>query len=489
MEENNMKNSVYKYRDDNEWTYKGIKDGELYLSPASKLNDEFELMPYVDLTCFSQIKSIDFNAIKFDEYDDVRKRILENLKQVGTLDTEDFFTVFKQFLEVLKNEYGITSLSENGESPIMWGHYGDEGRGILIEYDLNDLEEAMVGDLLYRDVDYGDEKFDMSDTFLATLSGEINDTAPTSDTLVKLLEYCFIKSSDWQYEKEIRIVSQKLRGKTFKLKPKSITLGGNMLAIERIKYIELAKELGIELKRADIFNTKNYAIKSVVYTEKDIEETYKVAEDDKHIDVDLILQSLSAKRPVFYSEADFQFSFAKELEFLYPAASVRLEYISNKIKGMHIDIWVNMYECVIPIELKYKTKKCSISYNDEIFDLKSHSANDLGMYDVVRDIERIEKVKGAYDNCREGYVICITNDQGYFKKRDIKGKVQYEDFCISQDTKIPKHPRWRLNPSPGTIRGRTDEINLTNNYTCNWNGYSEVENVSFKSIVFKVDNN
>lgn len=110
------------------------------------------------------------------------------------------------------------------------------------------------------------------------------------------------------------------------------------------------------------------------------------------------------------------------------------------------------------------------------------------MYDVIRDIERVEKVKKIYDNCREGYVICITNDQGYYKKRNIDGRVQYEDFCISQDKLIPKYPRWKLDPSPGTIKGRTKEINLTKEYTCNWNDYSQIEEIGFKSIVFKVDN-
>lgn len=489
MKNNLNGKSVYKYREDNEWTYIGIKDGELYISLANKLNDEFELMPFVDFSTFSQIKSIDFDAIKLNEYDGDEKKILKNLKQVSKLDVDGFFAVFKHFLERLKNEYGITSLSKNGESPIMWGHYGGEGRGVLIEYDLNDLKEAMVDDMVYKHVDYSDEKFDMSDTFLATLSGEINDIDVTNETLLNLLGYCFVKSSDWKYEEEIRVVSRNLRDKTFKLKPKSVTLGGNMPAVERIKYIELAKELGIELKRADMFNTKNFAIKSVVYTEEEIEETYRVAEYDKHIDVEMILQSLSTKRPVFYSEADFQFAFAKEVELLYPSASVRLEYISDKIKGMHIDIMVNIHGYVIPIELKYKTKECSINYNNEQFNLKSHCANNLGMYDVVRDIERVEKVKGVYDNCREGYTICITNDQGYYKSRNNGGKVQYEDFCIGQDKQLPKHPRWKLNPSLGTIKGRTKEINLTNNYICNWYDYSEVEDVSFKYIVFKAKDN
>ena len=42
-------------------------------------------------------------------------------------------------------------------------------------------------------------------------------------------------------------------------------------------------------------------------------------------DVEAVLASLAAKRPVFHSEADFQFAFAWESQKRYPGLKVRLE--------------------------------------------------------------------------------------------------------------------------------------------------------------------
>lgn len=51
-----------------------------------------------------------------------------------------------------------------------------------------------------------------------------------------------------------------------------------MIPKDRIKYIKLGNELGIEVRRADIFNNKSFVTKSVQYDEEDIESTFIAAE-------------------------------------------------------------------------------------------------------------------------------------------------------------------------------------------------------------------
>ena len=57
---------------------------------------------------------------------------------------------------------------------------------------------------------------------------------------------------------------------------------------------------------------------------------------------------------------------------------------------MHIDILVIIDNCWYPIELKYKTLKCSIISDGENFYLKNHGAEDLGKYDFHKDVQYIE---------------------------------------------------------------------------------------------------
>jgi len=90
-----------------------------------------------------------------------------------------------------------------------------------------------------------------------------------------------------------------------------------------------------------------------------------------------IIKYLS-KRPIFHSEADFQFSLAWDIQRAYPTADIRLEYPPENEPNRYIDILVRNKEYSYPIELKYKTKKLSATIGDEQFHLKDHSAQDLG---------------------------------------------------------------------------------------------------------------
>ncbi len=80
--------------------------------------------------------------------------------------------------------------------------------------------------------------------------------------------------------------------------------------------------------------------------------------------IEKVLNDLASKRPVFWSEADFQFAFAWELQNELPQASIRLErrFDADDNTPMYIDIWVEYEGKVYPIELKYKTS----NYSDEI---------------------------------------------------------------------------------------------------------------------------
>ncbi|MEG0283254.1 MAG: hypothetical protein RR425_00585 [Erysipelotrichales bacterium] len=204
------------------------------------------------------------------------------------------------------------------------------------------------------------------------------------------------------------------------------------------------------------------------------------------INIDKILKKLSMIRPVFNSEADFQFNFAWQLKLEYPEADIRLEYINNKIKDMHIDIFILLEGKVIPIELKYKTKSCTCIYMDEDFHLKNHAAQLLGRYDFIRDIERIERCKSNFENFCEGYAIMITNDSSYYNVPISTKETICDDFRIHHNKILPFGPRWKGNPSIGTTKGREKEMNFTIEHCFKWEEYSKVEDIIFKIVKIKI---
>jgi len=106
------------------------------------------------------------------------------------------------------------------------------------------------------------------------------------------------------------------------------------------------------------------------------------------------IPALAAKRPVFHSEADFQHAFAWEIHQHLPDAYVRLEYRPALLPTRaYVDVWVVDGNQTLAIELKYKTAPLSVQLDDgEKFDLMSQGAQDLGRYDFVRDLWRLEQV-------------------------------------------------------------------------------------------------
>lgn len=211
-------------------------------------------------------------------------------------------------------------------------------------------------------------------------------------------------------------------------------------------------------------------------------------------DFDIIkaIDSMKEKRKVFHSEADFQFALSWEIKEIYPEIDVRLEY-AYKILGKiyHLDILLIIEDKFIPIELKYKTVKNLLIVNDEEFILRSHSAQDGGKYDFIKDIVRIETLLLDKSKFFEGYTIMITNDSSYWKG-NIKLNTCCAEFDIAENKEIKGLLKWAEHTSIGTKKNREDDLNLLGKYKIKWNKYSyfnEKKNANFKYVLVKVSRN
>ncbi len=111
-------------------------------------------------------------------------------------------------------------------------------------------------------------------------------------------------------------------------------------------------------------------------------------------DIIQIIVALSKVRRLFWSEDDFKFAFATQIQLKFGnAAEVRLEkrYKGENGKNSYTDIVVRMGGRNFPIELKYKTAEGSYAdLNNEAVGLMTHSAVDLGCYAYLKDINRLE---------------------------------------------------------------------------------------------------
>lgn len=146
---------------------------------------------------------------------------------------------------------------------------------------------------------------------------------------------------------------------------------------------------------------------------------------------------------------------------------------------MYIDI------CVIHngkkhfIELKYKTKKETISRYNVKIDLTDQLAQDLGRYSFCKDIERLELVN--QDNSGPNYAIFLTNDSSYWENNTDKHTLDFS-FRIYENKTLSGNLNWKLQK---TWTRKYPAITLNNEYTCNW---KNTKNENCKYLCLKISN-
>jgi hypothetical protein len=206
------------------------------------------------------------------------------------------------------------------------------------------------------------------------------------------------------------------------------------------------------------------------------------------LDINKILNDLSSIRPVFHSEADFQHALAWEIQKRCPKAQIRLEInLPGFDKKEYIDIWIKIGNKVYIIELKYKTKKIDLEYNKEKFYLLNQGAQDVGRYDFIKDITRLERFISKHKNYT-GYAIMLTNDNLYWRD-PVRLNTVDANFRIHENRKIKGKLEWDDRASAGTKRGRESNLIIKDSYLVKWSDYSILKESGpnyFRSLLFEI---
>lgn len=204
------------------------------------------------------------------------------------------------------------------------------------------------------------------------------------------------------------------------------------------------------------------------------------------LNLDEILTSLSEQRAIFHSEADFQHSLAWAIHKNYPQAKIRLERPCIGRNGrIYLDIWIRFEDQRIGIELKYKTKKLIATVGKENYKLRNQSAQDIGRYDLLSDLFRIEGLLES-EYLDIGFTIFLTNDPGYWNDSGRRNRVD-EDFRIREGRLIDGRLAWASHASEGTRRGREEPIIISGSYMTSWAQYSKVKENSFRYLLWEAN--
>jgi hypothetical protein len=199
------------------------------------------------------------------------------------------------------------------------------------------------------------------------------------------------------------------------------------------------------------------------------------------IDINSILAELSVLRPIYHSEADFQHALAWQIQKEYSNCVIRLERpFKGTSNAIHLDIHIRLEDVNIFLELKYKTRCVETTYQGEDYNLKSHSAQDTGRYDFIKDIWRIEELTQSTNNSM-GYAIFLTNDSSYWNSSTQEQLID-ANFRIAEGRQLKGILEWDNKASQGTKKNRNAPIELKGVYTIEWKPYSMINAKFYKEF-------
>ena len=145
-----------------------------------------------------------------------------------------------------------------------------------------------------------------------------------------------------------------------------------------------------------------------------------------------------------------------------------------------MDLLVKDHSHHLAVELKYKTKKASVIWSEEQFHLRNQAAQDLGRYDFLKDIARVERYVETHPGS-EGYVVLLTNDPTYWKQSKKSQSVDAA-FRIHEGRSITGELAWGAKASLGTMRAREAAIQIRASYESAWHDFSHIGQELFRYI-------
>jgi hypothetical protein len=161
-----------------------LSDGIRFTQPGA-FNDPFELLPEICVPVDQPERQV---TISFDIVAQRRNppvgEVSENPEGYNCCDITS-----RNILKELNRSIGILCLSGVGDSLLMWSHYADQYAGAAIEFDASAAFFNGQVDIEYR-----------SHRPKKDISAYLDDGVP-----VPLAELC-VKSDQWQYEKEVRVI-------------------------------------------------------------------------------------------------------------------------------------------------------------------------------------------------------------------------------------------------------------------------------------------
>lgn len=178
------------------------------------------------------------------------------------------------------------------------------------------------------------------------------------------------------------------------------------------------------------------------------------------------MNHLARTRPVFHSEADFQFAFAQAVARLDAEIDQRLEVRQPGERREYVDLVCRHADRRTLIEFKYVTRRWTgEDESGESFSLRDHAAMDLARQSFIHDVFRLERfVDGATGT--DGLAILLTNCPSLWEPPTPRSATARDlNFRLHQARSLQGHLVWGSGDAPAHDR------TLRGSYVADWRDY------------------
>lgn len=276
-----MPDKLFRYRNCSEMSVEAFENDKVYALTADMFNDPYDMLLRFDIEAVKNM----FNSLLSNESFYRLKDVLgkgktlpdivkqnfdqENISQIKNIvlsitnDSEIDSFVSNRRNEVMdmvdlyfpllatfvnKRTATIACFSETIKSVTMWSHYADYHKGFVLEYDLRPTLSNGIPNVGIYPVIYDDKRYDGTQYILWEFLRMLGVKLPNPDTL-SYIKCALHKSSQWEYEKEWRLIDSNLRdniiseNKTWvSLKPTAIYYGTNISSDNKNRLHSIAQD-------------------------------------------------------------------------------------------------------------------------------------------------------------------------------------------------------------------------------------------------------
>lgn len=235
---------------------------------------------------FVRVQDPKFNESLPDSLEQTKAHLLDFIENSFLPMAHEYFTGMK----VAQMRRAVACFSEERDATLMWAHYAESHCGFCVEYNFHEIVSAclekcediracanLMLNLLIAPVFYSETRFDATSFLLTIIQNRIAEATGFPMKLLHqdmqvALKCLLVKSSDWNYEREWRLISSPTEGLSEEhkvianLKPSAIYMGAHTKA-EIADQLELiCKEKEIPLyKMIQTYTTKEFSLIPMLY--------------------------------------------------------------------------------------------------------------------------------------------------------------------------------------------------------------------------------